>query len=345
MQELIAHQETINRQLARYGVKFGIYKNGEFKERLFPFDPLPRVIPAAEFAVLDKGLCQRVMALNMFLKDLYGDKKIIRDGVVPEDFAFAGSGYLPACEGFTPPKGIYSHISGIDLVEGRDGSWFVLEDNLRIPSGASYPLIARRLCRRCSPESFRQHNIVDNRNYGALLREVMNNVNTGGINVIFTPGRYNAAYFEHSYLAELSGAVLAESGDLFVEDNKVYYRSEKGAERVGAIYRRISDEYLDPTTFLPESLIGIPGVMGAYRAGNVAIITLPATVRQMTRAFTTLCRRWCVITLAKNRCCTMRRPTCRFIRKIWTTRWQTLTSLLLRMLPKRAVTAWCLGVS
>lgn len=139
MQELIAHQETINRQLARYGVKFGIYKNGEFKERLFPFDPLPRVIPAAEFAVLDKGLCQRVMALNMFLKDLYGDKKIIRDGVVPEDFAFAGSGYLPACEGFTPPKGIYSHISGIDLVESRDGSWFVLEDNLRIPSGASYP--------------------------------------------------------------------------------------------------------------------------------------------------------------------------------------------------------------
>ena len=202
MQELIAHQETINRQLARYGVKFGIYKNGEFKERLFPFDPLPRVIPAAEFAVLDKGLCQRVMALNMFLKDLYGDKKIIRDGVVPEDFAFAGSGYLPACEGFTPPKGIYSHISGIALVEGRDGSWFVLEDNLRIPSGASYPLIARRLCRRCSPESFRQHNIVDNRNYGALLRGVMDNVNTGGINVIFTPGRYNAAYFEHSYLAD-----------------------------------------------------------------------------------------------------------------------------------------------
>lgn len=239
MQELIAHQETINRQLARYGVKFGIYKNGEFKERLFPFDPLPRVIPAAEFAVLAKGLCQRVMALNMFLKDLYGDKKIIRDGVVSEDFAFAGSGYLPACEGFMPPKGIYSHISGIDLVEGRDGSWFVLEDNLRIPSGASYPLIARRLCRRCSPESFRQHNIVDNRNYGALLRGVMDNVNTGGINVIFTPGRYNAAYFEHSYLAGLSGAVLAESGDLFVEDNKVYYRSEKGAERVGAIYRRL----------------------------------------------------------------------------------------------------------
>lgn len=275
MQELIAHQTSINHQLARYGVKFGLYKNGEFKERLFPFDPLPRIISAAEFAVLNKGLTQRVTALNLFLKDLYGEKKIIRDGVVPEDFAFAGTGYLPACEGVVPPKGIYSHISGIDLVEGKDGSWFVLEDNLRIPSGASYPLIARRLCRRCSPDSFRHHNVVDNRNYGELLKSVMDNVNTGGINVIFTPGRYNAAYFEHSYLAELSGSVLAESGDMFVEDNKVYYRGRQKVMRIGAIYRRISDEYLDPTTFLPESLIGIPGIMGAYRAGNVALINAP----------------------------------------------------------------------
>lgn len=275
MQELIAHQTSINQQLARYGVKFGLYKNGVFKERLFPFDPLPRVITAAEFAVLDKGLTQRVTALNLFLKDLYSEKKIIRDGVVPEDFAFAGSGYLPACEGITPPKGIYSHISGIDLVQGKDGDWFILEDNLRIPSGASYPLIARGLCRRCSPATFRRYDIVDNRNYGQLLRGVMDNVNAGGINVIFTPGRYNAAYFEHSYLTEVSGAVLAETNDLYVEDNVVYYKGQKAPERVGAIYRRISDEYLDPTTFLPESLIGIPGVMGAYRAGNVALINAP----------------------------------------------------------------------
>lgn len=275
MQELIAHQTSINQQLARYGVKFGLYKNGIFKERLFPFDPLPRVITAAEFAVLDKGLTQRVTALNLFLKDLYSEKKIIRDGVVPEDFAFAGSGYLPACEGITPPKGIYSHISGIDLVQGKDGDWFILEDNLRIPSGASYPLIARGLCRRCSPATFRRYDIVDNRNYGQLLRGVMDNVNAGGINVIFTPGRYNAAYFEHSYLAEVSGAVLAETNDLYVEDNVIYYKGQKAPERVGAIYRRISDEYLDPTTFLPESLIGIPGVMGAYRAGNVALINAP----------------------------------------------------------------------
>lgn len=275
MDQLIHSQKSINDQLARYGVKFGIYKQGKFQERLFPFDPLPRIIPAAEFDKLQRGLVQRVTALNLFLKDLYGAKNIIHDGIVPEDFAFAGSGYLPACEGIVPPKGIYSHISGIDLVQGKDGNWYILEDNLRIPSGASYPLIARGLCRRCSPETFRHNDIVDNRNYGELLRGVFDNVNTGGINVIFTPGRYNAAYFEHSYLAEQTGATLAECGDLYVEDNRVYYRGQNGPEQVGAIYRRISDEYLDPTTFLPESLIGIPGVMGAYRAGNVALVNAP----------------------------------------------------------------------
>lgn len=216
---------------------------------------------AQEFRTLDKGLVQRVNALNLFLKDVYGDKKIIRDGIVPEDFVFAGSGYLPQCEGFVPPKGVYSHISGIDLVQAKDGGWFILEDNLRIPSGASYPLIARELCRRCSPETFSGNAIVDNRNYAQLLRQTMDAVNTGGINVVFTPGRYNAAYFEHSYLAEKTGAVLAECGDLYVENNKVYLKNVHGGERVGAIYRRISDEYLDPLTFKPESLIGIPGVM------------------------------------------------------------------------------------
>lgn len=259
MDQLVQHQQTINDQLARYGVKFGLYKNGTFQERLFPFDPLPRVITAQEFRTLDEGLVQRVDALNLFLKDVYGDKKIIRDGIVPEDFVFAGSGYLPQCEGFVPPKGVYSHISGIDLVQAKDGSWFILEDNLRIPSGASYPLIARELCRRCSPETFSGNAIVDNRNYAQLLRQTMDAVNAGGINVVFTPGRYNAAYFEHSYLAEKTGAVLAECGDLYVENNKVYLKTVHGGERVGAVYRRISDEYLDPLSFKPESLIGIPG--------------------------------------------------------------------------------------
>ena len=275
MDQLVRHQQTINDQLARYGVKFGLYKNGVFQERLFPFDPLPRVITAQEFETLNRGLIQRVNALNLFLKDVYGGKKIIRDGIVPEDFVFAGSGYLPQCDGFVPPKGVYSHISGIDLVQAKDGSWFILEDNLRIPSGASYPLIARELCRRCSPETFSDNAIVDNRNYAQLLKKTMDAVNTGGINVVFTPGRYNAAYFEHSYLAEKTGAVLAECGDLYVEDNHVYLRTVHGREQVGAIYRRISDEYLDPLSFKPESLIGIPGVMDAYRAGNVALLNAP----------------------------------------------------------------------
>ncbi|MCD7929653.1 MAG: circularly permuted type 2 ATP-grasp protein [Clostridiales bacterium] len=276
MERIIEHAGRINDQLQRYGVKFGIYKNGTFQERLFPFDPIPRVITAAEFDELNRGLVQRVNALNLFLRDVYGKKEIILDGVVPEDFVFAGSGYLPQCEGITPPKGIYSHISGIDLVQAKDGGWFILEDNLRIPSGASYPLIARGLCRRCSPETFRENPIVDNRNYGTLLKAVMDNVNVGGLNVIFTPGRYNAAYFEHSYLAEQTGSVLAECGELLVENNVVYYLGTRGSkERVGAIYRRISDEYLDPTAFLPESLIGIPGVMDAYRAGNVALLNAP----------------------------------------------------------------------
>ena len=272
MDGLVRHTRQINQQLARYGVKFGIYKNGTFQERLFPFDAIPRVISHEEWQVLERGLIQRVRALNLFLKDIYGEKRILSDGVIPEDFVYRSPGYLPQCEGIVPVKGVYSHISGIDLVKGKDGVWYILEDNLRIPSGASYPLIARQLCRRCSPETFRQNPVADNRGYGKLLRKTMDSANTGGINVVFTPGRYNAAYFEHSYLAEQSGAVLAEAGDLYVRDSTVFYRSTQGDQRVGAIYRRVSDEYMDPLTFVPESLIGIPNLMAAYRAGNVGIL-------------------------------------------------------------------------
>ena len=275
MNNLIHNTRQVNAQLARYGVKFGIYKNGEFHERLFPFDPIPRIITAEEWEQLERGLQQRVTALNCFLRDIYGKKQIIADGVVPEEFVYRSPGYLPQCEGIEPPGGIYSHISGIDLVKGKDNEWYILEDNLRIPSGASYPLIARYLCRRCSPSTFRQNKIVDNRNYGSLLRATMNSVNTGGINVVFTPGRYNAAYFEHSYLAERAGAVLAESGDLYVRDSCLYYRSCDGDQKVGAIYRRVSDDYLDPLAFEPSSLIGIPNLMAAYRAGNVAVMNAP----------------------------------------------------------------------
>ena len=150
-ENLLNNNATINELLARYGVKFGIYKNGIFKEQLFPFDPIPRIIPSEEFDYLEKGLKQRVVALNLFIKDIYGKKQIVKDGVVPEDFIFASSGYLAECEGVSPIKDIYSHISGIYLVKGKDGKWFILEDNLRVPSGASYPMIARDICRKSSP--------------------------------------------------------------------------------------------------------------------------------------------------------------------------------------------------
>ena len=276
MNYLTEHTQSINQLMARYGVKFGIYKDNKFIEQLFPFDAIPRIIYKKEFEHLEKGLIQRVDALNKFLKDIYGEKNILKDGIIPEDFVYSSKGYLNQCEGIVPPGEIYSHISGIDLVQAKDGEWYILEDNLRIPSGASYPLIARELTRKASPETFLNNNVVDNRNYGTLLRETLDYVNTGGINVIFTPGRYNAAYFEHSYLAEKTGSVLATVNDLFVENNRLYYKDYEGnRQKVGAIYRRISDEYLDPLTFLPESLIGIPNIMSAYRTKNVAIINAP----------------------------------------------------------------------
>ena len=276
MIDLVKDKDSINRLLARYGVKFGIYKNNTFHEQLFPFDPIPRVISAQEFSVLEKGLIQRVDALNLFLSDIYGDKKIVKDGVIPEDFIFSSKGYLPQCEGIKPPHDVYSHISGIDLVQGKDGIWYILEDNLRIPSGASYPMIARELERRASPRTFMTNNVVDNRNYGALLKDMMNSVNCGGINVVLTPGRYNAAFFEHSYLAEQAGAILAFPQDLIVEGDFLYYKQHSGEKlKVGSVYKRLSDEYLDPLCFLPESLIGVPGIMDVYRKGNVAILNSP----------------------------------------------------------------------
>ena len=276
MDGLIQHSETINKLLARYGVKFGIYKNGEFKEQLFPFDPIPRVIGHEEFAYLEKGLRQRVDALNCFLRDIYGKKQILKDGVIPEEFVFSAKGYLPPCDGVVPPKGIYSHISGIDLVQSKNDSWYILEDNLRVPSGASYPMIAREFQRKSAPAAFLHNSVIDNRNYAQMLKSVMDNVNTGGINVILSPGRYNAAFFEHSYLAERTGAVLTTGSDLVCENDNLYYVDYEGRKRrVGAVYRRISDEYLDPMTFYEDSVIGIPHVFEAYKKGNVALLNAP----------------------------------------------------------------------
>lgn len=276
MYDLINHTDTINKLLARYGVKFGIYKNNTFKEQLFPFDAIPRTITKSDWDYLEKGLRQRVDALNAFLLDIYTEKQIIKDQIVPEEFVISSSGYLPAVEGIVPPKKVFSHISGIDLVQAVDGTWYVLEDNLRIPSGASYPLIARDLCRKSSPQTFKKNKVCDNRDYADMLKKTMDYVNTGGVNVILTPGRYNAAFFEHSYLAERTNSYLSMPEHLSVVNDHLYFRTYKGEmKQVGALYRRISDEYLDPMCFCEDSLIGVPHIMDVYRKGNVALINAP----------------------------------------------------------------------
>lgn len=274
MDALIESRDTVNRWMERFGVRFGVYKHGVFKEQLFPFDSIPRVISKSDWDYLEKGLIQRVNALNRFLFDVYHQKNIIKDGVVPSEFVYSSKGYMPECEGISPASNVYSHISGIDLVQAKDGRWFILEDNLRIPSGASYPMIARTITRKVSPGTFSENAVADNRNYSDLLHEMMEQMNGDrGISVILTPGRYNSAFFEHSYLAEKTGATLAFPGDLVVEDDIVYYVGLwKEKQRVGSIYRRVSDEYLDPLVFEPSSLLGVPNLMQAYKKGNVAVI-------------------------------------------------------------------------
>lgn len=272
--ELVDSRDTVNKWMERYGVRFGIYKHGVFNEQLFPFDSIPRIISSEDWAYLERGLRQRVTALNNFLWDVYHDKRIVRDGVVPEEFVYSSKGYMPECEGINPMAEVYAHIAGIDLVEGKDGQWYVLEDNLRIPSGASYPMIAREVTRKVSPQTFTRNAVAENRDYAHLLGTMMEEMNDNrGTSVILTPGRYNSAYFEHSYFAEKTGATLAYPGDLFVENNKVYYAGiYKEKTRVGCIYRRVSDEYMDPLQFEASSMLGIPNVMQAYKAGNVALI-------------------------------------------------------------------------
>lgn len=274
--DLVNRRDSINRELARNGVRFGIYHDGEYHDRLFPYDPIPRVIPSDEYDELERGLKQRVNALNAFLRDVYSEKRIVADGVVPEEFVYTSAGYLPQVNGVMPPGGVFAHIAGEDLVQGADGRWWVLEDNLRIPSGASYPLFVRDIERRADPHLFRSVRIRDNRDYPRLLRKTMDFVSCEGIAVVLTPGRFNSAFFEHAYLAEKSGAELAFPEDLEVVENKVYLRDYAGRRhRVGVVYRRLSDEYLDPFAFNPDSVIGVPGVLGAYRAGNVAIVNAP----------------------------------------------------------------------
>ncbi len=260
--------------LNTFGVNFNLFKGGQFIERSFPFDIIPRIIPKNEFDRLEMGIKQRMKALNLFLNDIYNDQKIVKDGIIPMEFVTSAKAFLPKFMGFTPSKGIRSHISGIDLVKNsKTDEWVILEDNLRVPSGVSYPLSIRKAYRRTYPEYFESMTIAKVKHYPTHLQEMMNYVNCGGINVVLTPGRFNSAFYEHSYLAKETGAKLVTNEDLVVVDDILYLKRYDGAKvRVGAVYRRLDDDFLDPQFFEPTSLIGVPGIINAYLKKNVAII-------------------------------------------------------------------------
>ncbi len=258
----------------KFAVNFNLYKDGNFIEQSLPFDIVPRIISKKEFSKIEKGLIQRVTALNLFLEDLYTDAKIVKDGIIPQEFVDNASGFLKEFKGFSPSKKIRTHINGIDLVKDTaDDEWVILEDNLRVPSGASYPLSIRDTYRKIYPDFFENLKIEPIKHYPKIITDAMEYVNTGGINVVLSPGRYNSAYYEHSYLAKESGAQLVRAHELEVVDKKVYFKNYNGKKiRVGSIYKRLDDEFIDPKFFNPESLIGVPGLIEAYLAGNVALM-------------------------------------------------------------------------
>jgi len=258
----------------KFAVNFNLYKDGNFIEQSLPFDVIPRIIPKEEFSKIEKGLIQRVTALNLFLEDLYTEGKIVKDGVIPQEFIDSASGYLEEFKGFSPSKKIRTHINGIDLVkDSSDDEWVILEDNLRVPSGSSYPLSIRDTYRKIYPDFFEQLKIEPIKDLPKIIRSSMAYVNTGGINVVLSPGRFNSAYYEHNYLAEGIGAQLVRAHELVVIVKKVYFKNYDGKKiKVGAIYRRLDDDYLDPDFFNPESLIGVPGLVESYLAGNVALM-------------------------------------------------------------------------
>jgi len=261
----------------KFAVNFNLYKDGNFIERSLPFDVVPRIIGAEEFSKMDRGLSQRVKALNLFLEDLYTDQKIVKAGIIPSEFIYQAKGFLKELVGHSPSKKIRTHINGIDLVKDTvTNDWIILEDNLRVPSGASYPLSIRDTYRKIYPEFFENLKIEPIKQYPEYIKESMDYVNCGGINVVLTPGRFNSAYYEHSYLAQMSDALLVRNHELIVKDKVVYFKNYDGKLiRVGAVYRRLDDEFLDPSFFNHESLIGVSGIMEAYLAGNVAIMNAP----------------------------------------------------------------------
>jgi uncharacterized circularly permuted ATP-grasp superfamily protein len=264
------------------GVTFTVYGDDDAGiERVWPLDLLPRVIPAAEWKPIEAGLGQRVRAQNAFLCDLYDQQRVLRDGVVPADLIYRGVDFRREIHGIRPPLGVYVHIAGIDLVRDADGRYLVLEDNLRTPSGVSYMIENRVVVRRTLPEFFSRYRVRRVEHYPALLRQALLEVSPRGgedaVIVLLTPGIYNSAYFEHTFLAREMGIELAEGRDLVVRDDVVYLKTTHGLERVDVLYRRIDDDYLDPLCFRSDSILGVAGVINAWRAGNVAIVNAPGT--------------------------------------------------------------------
>jgi uncharacterized circularly permuted ATP-grasp superfamily protein len=268
-------RDEAERAFHRVGITFAVYGEDSGTERLIPFDIVPRIIPAAEWRVLERGLKQRVQALNLFLKDIYHDQNILKAGVIPPERVLANAQYRREMQGMDVPGEIYAHIAGVDIVRAGEGEYYVLEDNLRVPSGVSYMLENRKMMMRLFPELFATQAIKPVEHYPDLLLENLRGVAPAGEEkpevAVLTPGAYNSAYFEHAFLAQQMGVELVEGQDLFVQNDTVYMRTTRGPRRVHVIYRRIDDDFLDPKAFRADSMLGVPGLFAAYRAGRVTL--------------------------------------------------------------------------
>jgi len=278
--ELRARQQAAEATFRQLGITFAVYGDEAAAERIIPFDIVPRVFLASEWARLSAGLVQRVEAINAFLDDVYGERRILADGVLPADLILGNPQFRPEIAGLRPPHGVWAHICGIDLVRTGPDQFWVLEDNARTPSGVSYMLENREAMLRLCPELFRDFRVAAVDSYPDLLLQTMKSVAPRAsrgdpVCVVLTPGHYNSAYYEHSFLADSMGIQLVEAADLFVDDDVVWMRTVAGPVRVDVIYRRVDDDYLDPLVFRPDSMLGVPGLIAAYAAGNVAIINAP----------------------------------------------------------------------
>ncbi len=281
--EAKAHESQL--ALQAEGVTFTVYGESEEGiegiERIWPFDLIPRIITAPEWVKIESGLKQRVRALNLFLADLYGEQKIIKDGVIPPELIYQGRDFRREIVGIVPPRGIYTHISGIDIIRDEQGEFLILEDNLRTPSGVSYMIENRVIERRIMPEFFNKYRVRRVEHYPSLLLAALRSLSPRGKEnaeiVVLTPGIYNSAYFEHTFLAKEMGVELAEGRDMVTINDIVYLKTTTGLQRVDVIYRRIDDDFLDPLVFRSDSSLGIAGVINAWRAGNVAIVNAPGS--------------------------------------------------------------------